>query len=173
MNIFLLVAPQNKVRIERHGKEVKMKYRFYQFSLIVAGFVLVVGCATATTNDLIIAAIGGHTDRVKALLKQGVDVNAKDNNGSTDLFFAAGEGHTDTVKALLEQGADVNAKKDGLNALYFAAYQGHTDTVKALLERGVDVNANAKDNDGITALFGAKMMGHEEIIRMLKKAGAK
>jgi len=171
MNIFLLVAPQNKVRIERHGKEVKMKYRFYQFSLIVAGFVLVVGCATATTNDLFFAAMEGHTDRVKALLEQGVDVNAKDNDGYTALFFAALKGHTDTVKALLEQGADVNAKKDGLNALFIAAYEGHTDTVKALLEQGVDVNA--KDNDGITALFGAKTMGHEEIIRMLKKAGAK
>ncbi len=105
MNIFLLVAPQNKARIERHGKEVKMKYRFYQFSLIVAGFVLVVGCATATTNDLFFAAIGGHTDRVKALLEQGVDVNAKSNGGITALFGAKTMGHAEIIRMLKKAGA--------------------------------------------------------------------
>lgn len=62
------------------------------------------------TTGIILASGNGDTKTVKALLAQGVDVNAKDNDGFTALMFAAAEGHTETVKAFLAAGADVSYK---------------------------------------------------------------
>jgi len=45
------------------------------------------------------AAIGGHTETVKAMLAAGADFYS-----DCALFIAAGHGHTDTVRALLEAG---------------------------------------------------------------------
>ncbi len=135
MNIFSLEAPQCKVRVGRHRREVKMKYRFYQFLLIVAGFGVAVGCATM--NDLTAAAMKGHTETVNALLEAGADVNAESRLGITALIAAAGNGRTETVKALLAAGADVNAEViGGFTALRFAELGGHTRTVRLLRKAG-------------------------------------
>jgi ankyrin repeat protein len=56
------------------------------------------------------AAEGGRLHTVRALLKKGADVNAKDIFGGTALMAAASRGHFEMVKALLSAGADPNAK---------------------------------------------------------------
>jgi ankyrin repeat protein len=47
---------------------------------------------------------------VRGLLEQGVDVNARRDDGLTALMVAAGNGRHSIVEALLEAGADVDAK---------------------------------------------------------------
>ena len=59
-------------------------------------------------SQLLEAAKGGQTEKVKALLEAGADVEAKDNDGETVLMVAAVGGYTDVVRTLLEAGADVN-----------------------------------------------------------------
>ncbi len=81
-----------------------MKYRFYQFLLVVAGFVIVVGFRSVE-SDLMTAASTGHTETVKALLAAGADVNATSEKGGTALMGAAMEGHTEIVQLLKEAGA--------------------------------------------------------------------
>jgi len=130
--------------------------------------------ASNSYNALLVqAAQAGDTAKVKQLIKQGADVNAKNSIGKTILMFAALSGHAKAVKALIDAGADVNAKKEyDDTALMDAASYGHTDTVKALIDAGADVNA--KDEDGETVLMGAaSWFGNLDIVRLLKQAGAK
>jgi ankyrin repeat protein len=124
-------------------------------------------------SGLIEAAQAGDTAKVKKLLEQGADVNAKDEYGGTALMWAAGKGHTEMVNALIDAGADVNAKmKGGWTALMFAAEEGYTGIVEILIGKGADVNVKGTFT-GLTALMLAAEEGHTEIVDLLKQAGAK
>ena len=50
-------------------------------------------------------------ERVREMLEEGADPNAKDKDGNTPLHKAADEGRFDVVKLLLERGADPNIIK--------------------------------------------------------------
>jgi len=51
-------------------------------------------------SALMFAAKYRHAERVKYLLENGADVNAKDNNSRTALMRAAEEEHTEVVELL-------------------------------------------------------------------------
>ncbi len=67
-------------------------------------------CSMAGCNQLMIAAENGELIRVRALLQEGVDVNARSKSGHTALMLAAYAGHLEVVKALLNAGADTNTR---------------------------------------------------------------
>lgn len=144
-------------------------------SLILGFFVLLAcafagTCANAQVDDLFSAAKNGDLLRVKVLLAEGVDVNAKVSNGLTALMAASGNGHLEVVQALLAKGADVNAEtSDGATALMFASTR-HIEIVQALLAKGADVNA--KGIEGATALFLASYKGYIEVVQALIEKGA-
>jgi hypothetical protein len=122
-------------------------------------------------EELLDASKKGDVEKVKKLLKEGADVNAKDRFGFTPLHYTALNGHIEIVKLLIERGADVNAKTNGgWTPLRFAAIYGHIEIVKLLIERGADVNA--KDKDGRTPLHSAAFYGHVEVVRLLLEHGA-
>ncbi len=115
-------------------------------------------------EQLLEAAEKGQTKKVKNLLKNGADVNAKDADTEwTALEYAAAYGRTKTVELLLNKGAD---NRD--NALRLAASWGHTKTVKLLIEKEADVNA--KGDLGVTALMSA--YSHTEVVKLLLDKGA-
>ena len=60
------------------------------------------------TTVLMVAARGGHTDIVHALLEKRADPNAQGMSGETALIVAAFQGHIQTVQALLSGKADPN-----------------------------------------------------------------
>src|SRR4051794_37019630 len=55
------------------------------------------------------AAMAGDTDAVRALLKQGGDVNGAQGDGLTALHWAARKGDADLAKVLIYAGANVRA----------------------------------------------------------------
>ncbi len=83
--------------------------------------------------NLIAAVIKGHEQLTESLLKNGADVDVKDEHGQTPLQIAACLGHTDVARILVENGADLEAyDKAGQTALMIAEQKKHFDIVKLL-----------------------------------------
>lgn len=79
----------------------------------------------------------GHLDLVKFLIKKGVCVNQRNNNGETPLYIACYYGHLDVVKFLIHKGVDINqANEYGKTPLLVASLNGHLDVVKYLSQKG-------------------------------------
>ena len=76
-------------------------------------------------------------------LKNGIDVNAKNETGQTALMEAAHsiDGGADIVRMLLQNGAKINEKADfGSTALRYACRNLNLETVEILLENGAEVD---------------------------------
>ena len=118
------------------------------------------------------AAKNGYIQIVMDLLKQGVDVNARDDEKRTALMWAAYDGYTEVVKQLLKRGAEVDAR-DLLDrtALMFAASGANIETVRLLLAHKADTNL-VDSHEAWTALMFAAAEGHNDIVQALLKAGA-
>lgn len=95
----------------------------------------------------------GDVERVKTLLSNRVDVNARIRSGWTPLHKAARRGYTNLVKPLLAKGADTNAKtKKGQTALDCARAVNHTDIVELLSCDGANVNAGSRHDHNCSTI---------------------
>ncbi|NMG21035.1 ankyrin repeat domain-containing protein, partial [Brasilonema bromeliae] len=92
----------------------------------------------------------GFSKDVQALMKAGIDVNARDDRGQTLLISVAMWGENkqidpDLVKTLILAGVDVNAKDNyGKNALFYAARASNAAVRKALLQPDTDGDLKTK-----------------------------
>jgi ankyrin repeat protein len=109
----------------------------------------------------------GHYKAVEYLLKQGLNVNATYDKGSSALNVAADQGHRQCVEVLIAAGADVNHRRtlDGVTSLYNCCNNGHLDVVMTLLGAGCDVNL-ANDNQ-VTPLMRACSSGHTDVVKVV------
>ncbi len=91
----------------------------------------------------------GNTERIKKVIKKGIDVNIKHkHHGYTPLHLASKNGHLDAMKVLLENGGDANARSySGHTPLHLAARHGHEDAFLMLLEYNADINAENDDRN--------------------------
>jgi ankyrin repeat protein len=133
---------------------------------------LTLGAADTDTAPLLAkAAESGDMQRVRALLKQGVDVNLPDADGTTALHWVAQWNDVRTVSLLVGAGAKVNlANRHGATPLWVAAALGSTEVVKALLKAGADPNAPALS--GEAPLVAAALSGSVDIVNALLAHGA-
>jgi len=103
---------------------------------------------------------------IEELIRNGADVNARDQRGSTPLILAQEHKKTELVRLLLQNGAkeSIDAQdRHGQTALMEALYMPNIEIVKLLLENGADIDK--LDQYGCNALMLA--VCNPEIIELL------
>jgi ankyrin repeat protein len=152
-------------------------------ALVVLAFVPVAWSATLLqdahtklkdgTTALHYAAHDGDIDRAAHLIKEGADVNARNDYGSTPMQEAAERGDVELIRVLLKAGASADSPNDeGETALMTVARNGNVEAAKLLIKAGAKVNA-VEQWRGQTALMWASAQGNPDMVRLLLKSGAK
>ena len=129
--------------------------------------------ATAGQDDLRLldAAAAQDSAAVRALLNEGVDVNAARADRATALLYAAHWDDLDTADLLLRAGAHVDAADDhGVTALARACENASVRMVERLLSAGAD--PDAAHTSGLTPLMTAVRTGKVQVVRVLLARGA-
>ena len=120
---------------------------------------------------LIDAAKQSDVEAVRALVEQGLDVNARAADGATALHWAAYRGRVELIQLLIRSHAAVDTTNDlGVTPLWVAASVRGTTTVEALLTAGA--KPNLVPPTGETPLMIAARMGNLEAINLLIAHGA-
>ncbi len=139
---------------------------------ILASLLVLVGQIEAAESDLRLMAAAKSQDltAVRALLDEGVDVNAARADGVTALLWAAHWDQLETAQLLLRAGAAVDvAEEQGVTPLLRACENGSVAMVSALLAAGA--NAATPQANGVTPLMRAARAGSVEIVRTLIARG--
>ncbi len=150
-------------------------------AVLLGGFLA--GCATALGNAVMQDDVKG----VKALLDQGVDINAygacgpDSGSGGPAIHCAALTGNVEIARLLIERGANVNAEQAGRTALSLAVSGEDVPMVQLLLEHGAQVPGGPAilcyrggfGPDACTVMEYAKLKGYTKIVRLLEQAEGK
>ena len=138
-------------------------------------------------GPLHLAAIFGLVKIAHALLQQGIEVDAKDDEKGTALHWALMEKQLDMVVFLLDHGAHVHAEKNwrflrrwhvytytraSYPPLSIAASNGDIKAMDALIKRGAEVNKRPNLGTDGTALSCALYARNDEAVRFLLDKGA-
>ena len=120
---------------------------------------------------LVEAVRSRDTDAVRALLAEGVDVNAPQPDGATALHWAAYRDDLDTATLLIASGANVTAANElGATPLWLAADNGSAPMIGRLLDAGADPNVALPK--GETPVMTASRTGNADAVRLLLARGA-
>jgi ankyrin repeat protein len=138
---------------------------------VVATAVMVAVVVGAGDSALTKAVKAGDLQAVRALVKQGADVNAKSGDGSTPLLWAADGGEHEIARVLIAAKAKVDVATDlGVTPLLQASRVGDTVMVDLLLRAGA--NPSLAHPDGETPLMAASKSGSIAAVRTLLARGA-
>eukprot|EP01047_Picozoa_sp_COSAG01_P033731 COSAG01_NODE_2496_length_7573_cov_15.650120_1_plen_1328_part_00 len=137
-----------------------------------------VGCDTAARSSngytgLMNAAYSGSAVALETVLVlDGLELEARDEDGDTAFLWACNKGHAECIAALAKVGCDTAARSsNGYTGLMnAAALAGSAAAVEAVLVVS-EAELEARDEDGDTAFLLACSKGHAECIAALAKAG--
>ncbi|MEW6040593.1 MAG: ankyrin repeat domain-containing protein, partial [Elusimicrobiota bacterium] len=188
---------------DKYGKTALMTAYFYlgsdSYDLLKSSGSLkesIVGPKT-----LIWAAWKNNVELVKSMIKNGKNVNEKDDMGITPLMWAIWNDSSGVVKTLIENGANVNGQyyvgnpesrsdfesENGctrrvkpIETIYKEKY-GWTPLIWAISKNNIELiklllsngaNVNDKDHFGYTPLIWAAWINSIDIVRLLLNSGA-
>ncbi len=138
----------------------------------IVPLLLAISCATASAEVRLVEAVK-KADRVavRALLKQGADVNVPEGDGATALHWAAYLDDQETADLLIRARATVNAANDlGVTPLWVACTKDSVTMISRLLKAGAD--PNAAPSTGGTPLMIASRTGNAGAVKLLLEHGA-
>jgi ankyrin repeat protein len=108
---------------------------------------------------------------LRILLKCGIEVDIKNEDGYTPLHVAANHGYKEVTQLLLNNGANVSiVDRDGKTPLISAAENGYVELVQDLVNADAILDVTCKD--GLTPLIYAARYGHVEVCRELLRGGS-
>jgi ankyrin repeat protein len=147
----------------------------YVITAVASGAViavaLTVGVTAAGDLRLIEAVRAKNAERVRALIAERVDVNARQGDQATALHWAVHLDDGAAVDLLLRAGARADVADDtGATPLYLACVNGNAEIVTKLLDAGA--NAKASLLSGETALMTCAHSGNANAVRALLRRGA-
>ncbi len=112
------------------------------------------------------AAADGQADTVRALLADGVAVDAQDGQGRTALLLAVDSGQTQVARILLDAGASPNVQAANQDTPWLlAGASGRTEILHAMMPRGPDLTI--RNRYGGNALIPACERGHVDTVAFL------
>src|SRR5215510_6862679 len=121
--------------------------------------------------SLVDAARNADRDVVRALLKQGANVNLASADGTTALHWASYRDDLETADLLIRAGARLNAANDlGATPLWMASVNGSAGMVRRLLQAGADPNVALLL--GETPVMAASRSGSAAVVEQLLARGA-
>ena len=135
-------------------------------------------------GPLHLAAVFGLVKIAHSLLRQGIEVDGKDDKEGTALHWALINRQIDMVGFLLDHGADANAEWNELLLtrwamessfslpLCIAAFQGDIQAIDALIKKGAEVDKRPIQGIQMTALSAALYARNDEAARFLLDHGA-
>lgn len=126
----------------------------------------------ADESPLMIAAIKGDVESVKALIARDADIN---KTGWTPLHYAVsveGPHQLEIARILLDHSAYIDAESPNKTTpLMMASYYGGVDAARMLLEEGAD--PTLRNQQGMTAADFARKGNRTELAAQLDQAAAK
>ena len=117
------------------------------------------------------AASKGNLEFLNELLVtvSGLDINCKNNYGSTPLKRAANNGHAKVVRRLLDLHAEIVPDADKNLPMHLAVWNGYEDVLEHFLN---PENVNLRGFSGRTILQIAAIRGHSNIVKLVLNHGA-
>lgn len=116
-------------------------------------------------TPLHLAALNGHLEIVKFLIKSGANVNARNRKNQTPLHMAVHNAHRLIVEYLILNQANIDVlDSEGDTPLAWAAYKGQLSIASQLIH--LSANIDIKNNLGNTPLHWAADEGHLEIVKL-------
>ncbi|HPC96208.1 MAG TPA: ankyrin repeat domain-containing protein [Sedimentisphaerales bacterium] len=106
------------------------------------------------------AAYLGDVDKLRTLLDQGTNVDARWDRDTTPLFFAVIGGQHEAARLLIDRGADINARQmnSPLPLLRVAVQLGDSAMVRLLIDMGADIEAGKEPGTNVLSALEWNMM---------------
>jgi acid stress-induced BolA-like protein IbaG/YrbA len=133
--------------------------------------VVVGGGGVDYQQPLVMAAFENDLPKVRELIRNGEDVNEREEDGTTALDLAVSHGNLKMIRRLLRNGANVNSvHTNGETALFWLTEENAVPTLKLLLRSGLNVNHTNVDGD--TPLIRFATYGTYMVVNALLEQGA-